>query len=112
MYGFRCRFDNYAVCFLRKKISIFQPLWAGNHFKTETERFDFKQFFDCDRVAIKQHPELAKLNVLRSCNFSNAPVGGVKSTLKPKLNVSILNNFLRKLVEFPQTTLRKLKLAF
>jgi hypothetical protein len=27
------------------------------------------QFFDCDRVAIKQHPELAKLNVLRSCNF-------------------------------------------
>ena len=47
------------------------------------------QFFVCDRVATKQHPELAKLNVLRSCNFTT-PTG-------------VVNHFENKYIFYFQT---------
>jgi hypothetical protein len=58
--------------------AIFQPLWAGNHFKTETDRFDFKQFFEETRRVSSNNTSKTKTSVLVLNNFLIAPYGGVQ----------------------------------
>jgi hypothetical protein len=47
--------------------------------------------------ASKKHPKLAKLTVLRLCNFLSGPMGVTQKHFKNKTKRFIFNNFLARI---------------
>jgi hypothetical protein len=83
-----------VLFFYKKDFNFLRPYGRKKqHFKTKTNRFDLKQFFICERVVNKQHFK-TKTNRFDFKQFFICERVVKNNTLKPKLIVSILNNFL------------------